>query len=136
MRWVAECAVHGFAATGTSGLGELLAMADIHLLPQGADAADLVMPSKLTGMLASGRPVVATANAGTELASVVADCGLVVSPEKPKVFADAIRLLANDAALRARLGASGRAYAEAHLDRDAVLGKFEVDLKSVTGCAD
>ena len=32
-------------------------MADIHLLPQ--RAADLVMPSKLTGMLASGRPVVA-----------------------------------------------------------------------------
>ncbi len=39
-------------------LSELLAMADIHLLPQRADAADLVMPFKLTGMLASGRPVV------------------------------------------------------------------------------
>ncbi|MBU4154381.1 MAG: glycosyltransferase WbuB [Proteobacteria bacterium] len=61
-------------------LSELLAMADIHLLPQRADAADLVMPSKLTGMLASGRPVVATAQVGTELASVVADCGLVVPP--------------------------------------------------------
>jgi len=45
-------------------LGELLTCADIHLLPQRADAADLVMPSKLTGMLASGRPVVATAHAG------------------------------------------------------------------------
>ncbi|MDO8261645.1 MAG: glycosyltransferase WbuB [Gallionella sp.] len=96
-------------------LGELLAMADIHLLPQRADAADLVMPSKLTGMLASGRPVVATAHANTELANVVVGCGLVVEPEQPQAFADAIMKLANDEVLRSRLGAAGRAYAEAHL---------------------
>ncbi|RYF49209.1 MAG: colanic acid biosynthesis glycosyltransferase WcaI, partial [Comamonadaceae bacterium] len=52
-------------------LNELLGLADIHLLPQRADAADLVMPSKLTGMLSSGRPVIATAHADTELGKVV-----------------------------------------------------------------
>ena len=112
-------------------LGELLEMADIHLLPQRADAADLVMPSKLTGMLASARPVVATAHPETELASVVARCGLVVPPEQPQAFAEAIMKLANDAALRTRLGAAGRAYAEANLDRDAVLGRFEAEIKAV-----
>lgn len=112
-------------------LGELLALADIHLLPQRADAADLVMPSKLTGMLASGRPVVTTAHEGTELADVVSNCGIVVPPEQPQAFADAIDMLAQDAALRAKLGAAGRAYAEAHLDRDAVLGKFEAELQTV-----
>jgi len=40
-------------------LNDLLNMADIHLLPQRSGAADLLMPSKLTGMLSSGRPVVA-----------------------------------------------------------------------------
>ena len=110
-------------------LGELLAMADIHLLPQRADAAELVMPSKLTGMLASGRPVVATAHEGTELANVVASCGLVVLPEDAGLFADAIVTLSNDTGLRARLGAAGRAYAVANLDRDAVLGRFEAELK-------
>jgi len=35
-------------------VSDLLAMADIHLLPQSPDAADLVLPSKLSGMLASG----------------------------------------------------------------------------------
>ena len=49
-------------------LNDLLNAADIHLLPQRPDAADLVMPSKLTGMLASGRPVIATAAAGTQVA--------------------------------------------------------------------
>lgn len=110
-------------------LGELLSMADIHLLPQRADAADIVMPSKLTGMLASGRPVVATAYEGTELASVVTGCGLVVPPERVQAFADAINMLANDQELRAKLGKAGRAYAEANLDRDMILGRFEAEMQ-------
>ena len=59
-------------------LGDLLNMADVHLLPQLPDVADLVMPSKLTGMLASGRPVLAIADPGTELAHVVTSRGKVV----------------------------------------------------------
>lgn len=117
-------------------LGELLGMADIHLLPQRADAADLVMPSKLTGMLASGRPVVATAHVNTELADVVTGCGLVVEPEQPQAFAEAIMKLAQDAALRARLGGAGRAYAEANLDRDEVLSRFEAELKKMLRAED
>lgn len=112
-------------------LGTLLASADIHLLPQRADAADLVMPSKLTGMLASGRPVVATAHEGTEVARVVEGCGEVVPPEDAVAFAFAIESLAKDAALRDELGRNGRAYAEQHLDKDAVLGRFEQTLKDL-----
>jgi len=48
-------------------LCELLNLADIHILPQDRGAADLVMPSKLAGMLASGRPVLAMADPKTEL---------------------------------------------------------------------
>ena len=109
----------------------LLAMADIHLLPQRADAADLVMPSKLTGMLASARPVIATANLGTELAQVVQGCGLVVPPEDPQALADAIFKLAADAALRKQLGKAGRAYAVQHMDREAVLKSFEAKLMTL-----
>ena len=47
---------------------ELLNLADVHLIVQEPGVADLVMPSKLTNMLASGRPVIATAAAGTALA--------------------------------------------------------------------
>ena len=80
-------------------LPDLLATADIHLLPQRADAADLVMPSKLTGMLASARAVVATAHTGTELATVVQTCGLVVPPEDAAALAQAVRTLAQNPAL-------------------------------------
>lgn len=116
-------------------LGELLGMADIHLLPQHAQAADLVMPSKLTGMLSSGRPVITTAHAGTELASVVANCGKVVAPNDMPAFLAALEELAASPALRGRLGDAARYYAETHLARDRVLVDFELALKRCVGHA-
>ena len=68
-------------------LNLLLNIADIHILPQRADAADLVMPSKLLGMLASGKAVIATANPGTELGNVVSLVGVAVAPEIRQRFA-------------------------------------------------
>lgn len=109
-------------------LADLLSTATIHLLPQRADAADLVMPSKLTGMLASARPIVATAHDGTELANVVQSCGLVVPPDDAVAMANAVLALAADSALCERLGAAGFLYAQEHLDKEAVLERFEVDL--------
>jgi colanic acid biosynthesis glycosyl transferase WcaI len=114
-------------------LSELLATADIHLLPQRADAADLVMPSKLTGMLASARPVVATAHPGTEVAEVVTQCGLVVPPEDALALAEAIVRLADDAELRKAFGQAGRQYAEQNLDRDVVLRRYEAELLRLCG---
>ncbi|QHE88548.1 glycosyltransferase WbuB [Hydrogenophaga sp. BPS33] len=115
-------------------LSDWLGLADVHLLPQRADAADLVMPSKLTGMLASGRAVLATAHADTELCRVVeqdAACGVVVPPENPIAMAEALRALAADPARRATLGTLGRRYAEAELGQDAILRRFETQLQDL-----
>src|SRR5262249_19743019 len=90
-------------------LNALLNLADIHLLPQKPSVADLVMPSKLIGMLASGRPVVATAQEGSEVASVVGQCGVVVPPQNPSTFAAAIAALSEDPRRRAALGVKARA---------------------------
>ena len=106
-------------------LGDLLGMADIHLLPQSAEASDLVMPSKLCGMLASGRPVVATSGPDTEIAVVLNGCGVVVAPDDEEAFADAIAALAADPARRAKLGGQARQRAENELDTTAVLTAFE-----------
>lgn len=117
-------------------LGELLNTADIHLLPQRAGAADLVMPSKLTGMLASGRPVVCGAAPGTELASVVEHCGLVTPPEDGAAMAEAVRKLGYNARMRETLGAAARQYAQAHLHVDAVLGAAEREFEAVLASKD
>jgi colanic acid biosynthesis glycosyl transferase WcaI len=124
--------VHFLELQPIERLNELLAMADVHLLPQRADAADLVMPSKLTGMLASGRPVLATAHPGTELADVVQGCGVAVPPEDPAAMAQALIALAADSTRRKKLGAAGRVYALAHLDREAVLKKLESAMMAIS----
>lgn len=48
-------------------LNEFLNLADLHALPQAPGIADLVLPSKLGGMLASGKPILAMADPGSEL---------------------------------------------------------------------
>lgn len=113
----------------TERLNDLLGLADIHLLPQRADAADLVMPSKLTGMLASGRAVVATAHAETELGRVVAKCSVITTPGDAEAFANAVRALARDACRRHALGKAGREYAELKLNIAHILQNFEYLLK-------
>lgn len=104
-------------------LNELLNLADVHLLPQRADAEDLVMPSKLTAILASGRPVVATVREGTQIANVVKDCGVVVNPGDAVGMRDAIVGLVGDAEKRARLGKAGRGFAMANWNKDCVLSQ-------------
>ncbi len=113
-------------------LNELLNLADIHALPQRADAADLVMPSKLTGMMASGRAIIAMARAGTELYDVVATRGVVVNPDDAHAFAAAIAALADDPPRRAALGAAARLYAQNELSPVAIFGRIEAKLLECT----
>ena len=112
-------------------LNQLLNMADIHLLPQRADAADLVMPSKLTGMLASGRPVVATAMPGTEIARVVGEVGVLAHTGDPAALSGAIHALALDPEKRAELGMRGRKYVEDHGTFERVMEGFESQLGKI-----
>jgi colanic acid biosynthesis glycosyl transferase WcaI len=114
-----------------SRLNHLLNAADIHLLPQRASAADLVMPSRLGAMLASGRPVIATAHPGTQVAQVVEGRGLPVPAEDATALHTAVQLLIEDPELRLRLGRSAREYAVEHLGKQQVLEQFERDLTTV-----
>ena len=109
-------------------LNDMLNAADIHLLPQRPDAADLVMPSKLTGMLASGRPVIATAAPGTQVALALDSCGIAVSPADRKGLFAAVRTLADDVEMRHAMGMAARAYAVEHLGKERVLERFESGL--------
>lgn len=102
-------------------MGAMLTMADLHLLPQIAGAADLVLPSKLTNMLASARPVVATTDPGTGLYSEVDGCGVNTAPGDAAALAAAIAALADDPARRATLGEAARARAAERWKKDAII---------------
>jgi colanic acid biosynthesis glycosyl transferase WcaI len=105
-------------------LNELLGMANIHILPQCAGAEDLVLPSKMTGMLSSGRPVVATCTPDSELGRVVSFCGRVTPPGNVDALAQAIDELASSPELCGSLGVKARHYAEDFMSIDGVLEKF------------
>jgi len=112
-------------------LNELLNVADIHLLPQRNDAADLVMPSKLTGMLASGRAIVAMARPGTSLFDVVAHHGVAVPPEDGDALAATLVALAADPERRAALGRAARDYAVRTLSPQSIVGALDARLAAL-----
>lgn len=105
-----------------------LGMASVHLLPQIAGAADLVLPSKLTNMLASGRPVVATADPETALGREVEGCGRLTPPGDGPAFAQAIATLLDHVDQRQLLGLAARARAYERWDSSAIFARFEAEL--------
>lgn len=122
--------IHWLALQPKDRLNELLNLADIHVLPQRADAADLVMPSKLTGMLASGRAIVATAHPKTQVAVLLDGLGAVVPPDDTEALVEALVRLADAPEQRRELGAAARGYAVRSLDRNKILQDFEEELKA------
>ena len=105
-------------------LNELLNCPDIHLLPQRADAADLVMPSKLTGILASGKPVVATALPNTEVYNIVSEYGFVVPPNDLETLRGTLDDYEDIPEKFVSQGLKGRKYAEDNLSINSILNEF------------
>jgi colanic acid biosynthesis glycosyl transferase WcaI len=77
-------------------LNDLLGLADIHVLPQDRGVADLVLPSKLGGMLASGRPVIAMADADTELGRLLNGAAILIPPGDAGALKDAVQRAVTD----------------------------------------
>jgi colanic acid biosynthesis glycosyl transferase WcaI len=123
--------VHFHDLVSADQLNQLLNTADVHILTQRKNAADLVMPSKLSGMLASGRPVIATAQPGTQLAEIIPQAGLLVTPEDPAELVKAILHLAQYPDLRQELGARGRAYAVEHWSKEKILKPWIEEVESL-----
>jgi colanic acid biosynthesis glycosyl transferase WcaI len=77
-------------------LGALMNFADLHVLPQSCGAADLVLPSKLGGMLASGRNLLVTADDNTELHDFLNGAAVLVPSGDSEAMAREIARLARD----------------------------------------
>lgn len=105
-------------------LNRFLNMADMHLVIQKADASDLVMPSKLTNILAVGGLAIVTANAGNSLYDEVNthQMGIIAGAENVESLVAAIRkgLTADNSQYKA----NARRYAEEYLSIDKVMKRF------------
>ena len=115
-------------------LNTLLNAADIHILPQRADAADLVMPSKLLGMLASGKVMLSRWRARTRKSGKWwSQVGVLVPPGDQPALCEAILELGIASQERTRLGMKGRAFVCKHWSTERVLGTFERHLRELIG---
>ena len=88
-----------------------LSVADTHLITMRAEMTGVVVPGKLYGAMASGRPTVFVGPTHCESADTIrrADCGPTVSLGDADGLVDALTRLADDPALAAELGERGRA---------------------------
>lgn len=125
--------IHFLGLQPVESFNELMATADFHLIPQKAEAADLVLPSKLGAVLASGRPVIAMASEGTGLAVEIDGAGLVAPPGDTRALAAAIDTLIADPARREQLGAEGRRRSVARWDRQTIVRRWLDDMIAMRG---
>jgi len=93
-----------------ASLTESFASADVFVVSLKPGLAGYIVPSKLYGILAAGRPYVAAVDAACEVTGLTRkyDCGLLAEPLHPDALADRILTLYRDPALAKRLGANAR----------------------------
>lgn len=114
-------------------LPEVLAAGDLHVVPLKRGLARSSVPSKLYSILAAGRPVLASVDAGTEVATTIerASAGVSVPPEDPDAFCAALTDLLDDPARRTAMGESGRAFVEGWVSPAAVGASYETLFEQV-----
>lgn len=105
------------------------------VLLQGAALLEEALPTKLLEVMAAGRPVLLAARGESVDVVSNAACGLTVEPRDAAGLAEAMRQLAGDPQLRARLGAAGRAAAERSYSRERAVSAWEELLAGVSGAA-
>ena len=131
--WTAQHAI--FPLQSYDALPALLKMGDCHLVVQKRGAADAVLPSKLTNILAVGGNAVITAEAHTELGQLgetfpgIAVC---VEPESVEALVAGIR----QALLLPKHNTVAREYAERTLDKENVLRQFINDIRGYYGAVE
>lgn len=112
-------------------LSALLAIADLHLVLQKKSASDLVMPSKLTAILAVGGCPLVTALPGTTLYDVISDhrLGILVEPESSAALLAGIEFGLNSGLSEFKQNA--RKYSEKFLSKENILTEWELNLKKL-----
>ena len=107
-------------------LTKSLSSADIHVVGLAPGLAGYVVPSRLYGILAVSRPVIAAADPESETAQVVEriGCGIVVPSGRPELLARAIRDAHDGKYDLEAMGARGREWVEREADRSVAVRRY------------
>jgi colanic acid biosynthesis glycosyl transferase WcaI len=108
-----------------SEIPNVLAAADVHIVTVKRGLEGVIVPSKLYGILAAGKPVLVVSAPTTDAARIISDarCGIVVDPDNASGVADSIRDLAAHPEKVSEMGQRARAIA-GNYDKLSELQKF------------
>jgi lipopolysaccharide/colanic/teichoic acid biosynthesis glycosyltransferase len=116
-----------------SGLNESFATADVFVISLKPGLSGFIVPSKLYGILAAGKPYVASVEPECEAAIIARqfDCGLIAEPGNAHDLAQKILQLFRDRELAQRLGNNAR-RAGLQFDRHRQVGAYHELFRELT----
>jgi colanic acid biosynthesis glycosyl transferase WcaI len=125
--------VHFATTQPPERLSEVFGAADVSLVTLRSTMGAFSVPSKTMAILASGRPVLASVPADSEVRRVVeeAQCGLWVPPEDPDALAAKVKALRADRQRLEWFGRNGRRYAMDHFGRSEIVARYHDLLQEV-----
>ncbi len=120
-----------------SALGESFAAADLFIVSLQRGLAGYIVPSKLYGILAAGRPYVAAVEESCEVASIATahQCGLVAEPGNADQLAACILAFHRDRDMTRRYGENARGLGLS-FDRRIQVGRYAEAFRSLAGRAE
>ncbi len=112
-----------------------LASGDLHYVGLARGLSGFVVPSRLYGILAAGKPVLVSADADSETVRLVqeVECGIVVAPGRPQLVASVIRDVVEQPELLVGLGERGRVWVEREADREVAFERYRKVVAEVVG---
>lgn len=111
-----------------------LSAADVHYVGLARGLAGYVVPSRINGILAAGRPVIAAVDDESEIAAIVAEAGSGVKVPAGDVsaVADAIRSAYSGAFDLEQMGVAGREWIVCNRSREAAIERYRELLEELT----
>ncbi|MGA8035226.1 MAG: glycosyltransferase family 4 protein [Candidatus Acidiferrales bacterium] len=107
---------------------------DVHIVTIRRGLEGVVVPSKLYGILAAGRPVLVVADSKSDAARIAVEsgCGLTADPDDPGAVANALCELRSDPARLVEMGAQAKAVAQKYA-RVNELQRFSTIIEEAVG---
>ena len=111
----------------------LRAASDVQVSLYRHGSANYSMPSKVYEIMASGRPLLVSADTNSDVWNLVETtrCGLCIEPENAEQLAEAVLTLYRDLSLREAMGQHGRRHAERNYAKQVVVSRYNDLLQHV-----
>lgn len=115
-------------------LAHSLSVPDVHWVSLRPELEGLIVPSKIYGIAAAGRPIISITAPDGEIARLIQRhrCGLVVEPGAGHRLAEVLRRLSKDPGRLAEMGLRARAMLEKHFSRQQALARWDQLFGSLT----